>query len=547
MILRADTVLPMAGDAADPATAVAFAGDRIASVGRNGDIAAQPGQPEWDFGDRVLMPGFIDVHAHYEVAARVRYATVDCRAPACKDVEDVLEVLSRGARDTSTGWVVGQGNLFLDQKLADRRMPTREELDEAGDECAIALRAGGHITVLNSRALELAGIDNDYEPPQGSVTGQPIVERDADGRLTGVVKEMDSLLPLPSMGDAALKQALKEGALELFTKHGVTTIGEITETVAGLNMMDELALENDLSIRVAGYLWVPGTMPLERACQSQLSFRAASEHLSIRGIKLFADGGFTAASAAVKRPYAIDPCSHGTLALSQPYLTEVAEMAANAGLQLAVHANGERAQELVCKAVAAAAPRDGFPIAPRIEHAGNFLPDRSLTERWREAGIIPVPQPVFIFTLGEFIPTYVGDYGHHGQFPLRTLIDDGWSLSGSSDVWIGSELRQTNPLFSIWCCVERRGFFGNQIEPEQAISVDEALWMHTMGGAKVIGHEREKGSLESGKLADVIVLAQDPRTVKPSALADIPVDYVFLGGRCVYRRPGAEPYTEVAT
>jgi hypothetical protein len=111
-------------------------------------------------------------------------------------------------------------------------------------------------------------------------------------------------------------------------------------------------------------------------------------------------------------------------------------------------------------------------------------------------------------------------------------------------VWIGSELRQTNPLFSVWCCVERRGFFGHQIEPEQAISVDEALWMHTMGGAKVMGHEGEKGSLQPGKLADVIVLAQDPRAVKPSELADIPVDYVFLGGRCVYERPGAEPYTE---
>jgi len=544
MILRADTVLTFANGTSPDALAVD--GETIAAVGRSGELIAARDEPALDFGDRVLMPGFIDVHAHYEVAARTRYATVDCRAPGCETVADVLDVIRDGAERSDNGWVVGQGNLFLDQKLADRRLPTRAELDAVSSDCAVALRAGGHITVLNSRALALAGIDESYAPPKASVTGQPIVERDQDGRLSGVVKEMDNLLPLPPMDGAALKRALHEGAFELFTRHGVTSIGEITETIAGLNAMDELVAEDELPIRVAGYLWVPGTAPLEHACQNRLQFRAPAQRLAIRGIKLFADGGFTAASAAVKRPYAIDPCSHGTLAVTQDYIRDVVTMAAAAGLQLAVHANGERAQELVCDGVIEAASSCAFPLAPRIEHAGNFLPDRGLTERWREAGIIPVPQPVFIFTLGEFIPTYVGDYGHHGQFPLRALIDDGWSLSGSSDVWIGSEQRQTNPMFSIWCCVERRGFFGNPIEPEQAISVDEALWMHTAGGARVLGHEDVKGTLEEGKLADVIVLAQDPRKVPGATLADVDVDYVFVSGRCVYARPGADPYREMS-
>jgi predicted amidohydrolase YtcJ len=536
--LRAGTILTMA-DGSPPAESVTIEGDRIAAVGGG------PGDVTLDFGDRVLMPGFIDVHAHYEVAARVGYQTVDVRAPECGSIGDVLDVMREAARETDTGWAIGQGNLFLDQKLAERRFPTREELDSVSTDVAIAVRAGGHITMLNSKALELAGIDDSYREPQGSVTGQPIVERDGSGRVTGVVKEMDNLLPFPELDRAALKQALKEGATNLFAAHGVTTVGEITETVDGLRAMDELAVAGELPIRVAAYQWVPGTMSIDDACDRTLEFRAPRDHVGLQGIKIFADGGFSAASAAVKKPYAVHPHDCGTLAVSPEYVAEIATRASEAGLQMAIHANGERAQELVCDALAKVGSNGGFPLAPRVEHAGNFLPDRSLTNKWRAAGIIPVPQPVFIYTIGDFIPTYVGDYGNHGQFPLRWLIDEGWGISGSSDVWIGSERPQTRPLFSIWCCVERRGFSGREIEPEQKISVDEALRIHTIGGARVLGEEDRRGSLEPGKLADVIVLARDPRKVPPSEIPDVEVDYVFLGGRCVYTRPGAEPYKEV--
>jgi predicted amidohydrolase YtcJ len=543
MILRADTVLTMAAEPAGPHE-VAVDGERIAAVRAAGG-PVPPGETVLDFGDRVLMPGFIDVHAHYEVAARTRYMTVDCRVPGCARVGDVLDVLRDGLADRRDGWVVGQGNLFFDQKLAEGRLPTREELDSVSGDVAIALRAGGHITALNSRALEVSGIGDGYAPPQGSVTGQPIVELDDGGRPTGIVKEMDNLLPFPEMDRDDLRRALAQGAIDLFASNGVTTVGEISETVDGLHAMDDLALAGELPIRVAAYLWVPGTLSMDEACDAPPQLRATGQ-VGITGMKLFADGGFTAASAAVKRPYAVDPCSHGTLAVTREGVTEAAIRASAAGLQLAIHANGERAQELVCEALVAAAAECDFPLAPRIEHAGNFLPDATLTDRWREAGIIPVPQPVFIFAIGAFMPTYVGPYGHHGQFPLRSLLDDGWGLSGSSDVWIGSEQPQTNPLFSVWCCVERRGFSGAQIEPEQAITVDEALHMHTLGGARVLGEEADKGSIEAGKLADLIVLARDPRTVAPDEIKDIEVDFVFLGGRCVHRRPGAEDYREVA-
>ena len=151
-----------------------------------------------DVGARPLLPGFVDVHAHVEVACRAAYGTVDCRAPECSTVDDVLEALRAGLdAGRESGWIVGQANLFFDRKLREGRLPTRAELDRVSGDVGIALRAGGHITVLNTRALELAGIDRGYAPPAHSITGKPIVERAADDEPTGVVKEMDNVLPLP--------------------------------------------------------------------------------------------------------------------------------------------------------------------------------------------------------------------------------------------------------------------------------------------------------------------------------------------------------------
>jgi predicted amidohydrolase YtcJ len=394
--------------------------------------------------------------------------------------------------------------------------------------------------VLNSRALEVCGIDADWEPPAHSITGLPIVERDSRGEPTGVVKEMDNLLPLPDMDRAALREALHEGAHRLFTRYGVTTIGEISETWTGIREMDSLSAAGELPIRVAVYLWTPGTTSLDAACDWRSEFEPESrdDQVRIQGVKMFADGGYSAASAAVKQPYLSDPCSCGKIALSAEQVTEALTRTAAAGLQLAIHANGDRAQEEICAAIAAAG---GSPTEPRlrtrIEHAGNFAPEYDeTTSAWRRAGIVPVPQPVFLYTFGDFFPSYLGEYGARGRFAFRRLLDDGWRLSGSSDVWIGSERQATNPLFSVWCCVKRESFRHAILDGDQAVSVDEALRMHTLDAAAVLGEEETRGSLEAGKLADLVVLDRDPRRVDVDALPEIAVEQVYLGGKLVHER-----------
>jgi predicted amidohydrolase YtcJ len=542
LILVADRVHTLGAET--EAEFVAIAEGRIIGVGPRVAIERFSGQGTRivDAGARTVIPGFVDVHAHAEVAARTLYTTIDVRVPKCRTVADVLDVLREGLDRADRGWLIGQANLFFDQKLQDGRLPTRAELDGISTDVAIAIRAGGHITVVNSKALELAGIDSDYVPPERSITGKPIVERTESGEPSGVVKEMDNILGFPEMDEPALKEALRGGLRDVFTRYGVTSVGEISETVAGLRCMDELHRENALALRVFAYLWVPGTVSLDEACawRETLALSAGDLLVTAQGVKLFADGGYSAASAAVKTDYVQRPGWKGALALQPEEVALALERTREAGLQLAIHANGDRTQEEVCAAIERSGGAPDGRLRTRIEHAGNFLPEPEETiDAWRRAGIIPVPQPVFIYNFGDYFPTYLGEYGKRGRFPFRTLLDQGWPLTGSSDVWVGSEDRQTNPFFSIWCCLKRQSFKGDILDAGERVTLHEALRMHTIDAAGIMGREDDLGSLEPGKLADIAVLDRDPATCAEDDLLDINVDAVLMAGDLRYERDGA--------
>lgn len=138
------------------------------------------------------------------------------------------------------------------------------------------------------------------------------------------------------------------------------------------------------------------------------------------------------------------------------------------------------------------------------------------------------------------MPTYLGEALDHGRFPFRTMLNDGWHISGSSDVFWGSEEDQSNPLLGVWCSVARRDFWGNVLEPSEAITVTEALRMHTLYAAEALGVQGSRGSLEAGKLADLVVLDKDPREIPANEIRGVKVDYVFVDGVMAYEREGAE-------
>jgi predicted amidohydrolase YtcJ len=539
-------VLPMAGSRPYQ-QAVAITGDRIEAVGGREvtDAYRRQGATVLDFGDRAILPGFVDPHVHLEEGSLALSQMVDCRVPRCRSVGDVLETLSQARANVAPDeWLIGQANLFWDQKLADRRFPTMEELDSVSRTNPIVIRAGSHRSVLNTRAFELAQPER-LDGREG-LTGRAIVESDASGAPSGVVAEIDQALPMPPPDQAELEAALRRGISELFTRHGVTTVGEISNSLDGLAAADTLLAGPGPAIRVIVHLWSPGTLPLDEACdwRKRLAFAAAPKWLRVEAVKVFADGGFSACNAATlqryRGPHAIHPGSRGQLNLSRSFLARAMAATQEAGLQLAVHANGERAQIAVCDAAIRAAADIGATPRVRLEHGGNFLTRDSTIQAWENAGVTPLSQPGFLYNFfGDFLPDYLGPAGLHGRLPLRKLLDRGWRPAGSSDLHVGGEIGATNPLFSIFCCLQRQSFLGHTVEPDQAIDIDEALRLHTIDAAAALGEAGSRGSLEPGKLADIVVLARDPRQVAASSLPDIPVDQVFVGGNRVYSRDGA--------
>ncbi|WGL51684.1 amidohydrolase family protein [Nocardioides sp. BP30] len=508
---------------------------RVAEVGdsRIADQAADAGIEVHSFGERLIVPGFVDPHIHLRHLATGRGRGVDCRFPHCVSIADVLDALRDGLANVSAGdWLIGYGNLFFDQKIADRRVPTRAELDQVSDRVPIVLHMGGHSSVLNTPALRLAGVERFLSGAAGG-WGAPIVDVDEHGEPTGLVAEIDPMLPIPEPDTAETEQYVAQTYAELFTRYGVTTIGEMVERLDTADLLSGLIGSGRMPARAVLYLMVPAALPLHDAVEWASGHRTISDRVSVAGLKMFADGGYSSRNAASKTPYAVDhaphPGYHGVLNLTYPSLRTALEATRAADLQLAVHTNGTAAQEEVLTAVLGAGDPMGHP-AVRIEHLGNVLADPADIATWRRAGVRPVLQPAFLHNfVGDFVPMLLGDAGTRGRLPLRSILDGGVIPAGSSDVALGAEDQQSNPLFGIWCLLARRSYWQRHIEPSEAITFSEALRLFTLEGARALGLADEIGSLEPGKRADFVVFDRDPRAHADDLLRTS-VDAVYLDG-----------------
>ena len=210
------------------ARAMLVAEGRVAAVAEDpADLPRASGAAVLDAGRRPILPGVVDPHAHVELSS-IAHDMVDCRVPRRRSIADVLDTLSDAVRSLEPGeqWVLGQANLFFDKKLAEHRYPTRAELDSVSTEVAIAIRAGGHSSLLNSKAIELISADR-LETGQQGFTGAMVIDKAADGQVSGLVSEVDKFLPERHGTRAAIKDSIRRGLPALWTQYGVTTIGEI--------------------------------------------------------------------------------------------------------------------------------------------------------------------------------------------------------------------------------------------------------------------------------------------------------------------------------
>jgi predicted amidohydrolase YtcJ len=508
----------------------AVGGDDVASRAR------RAGAVVVDRSDSYISPGFVDPHAHVEAYAVACRTSVDLRFPAVRSVSEVLARL-RTAAATGEGWIIAQANLFWDQKLDECRYPTRAELDGVSTARPIAIRAGGHVSILNTKALALAGIDTFSD--RNGMMGRAVIGRDGDGRLTGMIAELDALLPAPDISEDGLRQALLTTLTDDFLRHGVTTVGEIVETRRGAGIIGSLGRGGRLPLRVFQHLWVPGAFDLADIDALVDSGEVSGGLARIAAVKVFADGGFSSRNAAVLTPYtgsgSATESATGDLNLAPEDIHRLLDFCHGRGVQLAVHTNGERAQHMVLDAARSWATDrpgiEGMDALLRLEHAGNLVTSGATTSRLRTVGARAVTQPTFVYTFAGLLPEILGAPACTGRHPYRTLIDAGIEPAASSDIHMGAEPQQMNPFFGMWCAVARRSFRGEAIEPLEAVSVREALAMYTLNAARALGVGHLLGSVTPGKAADLAVCSADPTTTDVDALPELRVTDVWVDGR----------------
>ncbi|MCU1639695.1 MAG: hypothetical protein JWL94_2342 [Microbacteriaceae bacterium] len=528
------------------AAAVIVTDGRISAVG-GPEVAAQAraaGLAIEQLPDaHVILPGFVDAHVHYEGLSTGRGRGIDCRVPGIRTIDEVLGRLADGlARGLTTGgWLIGYANLFFDQKLAEHRLPRREELDRVSTTTPIVVHCGGHTSVLNTPALELAQAERFLSGAEG-LWGAPVIGIGANGRPNGVVSEIDRLLPIPEPDAETHARYLRDGFTDLFTRYGVTTIGEMAESSQSVNLIDGLLTRGEIAGRIVGYALAPSFLPLHEASRwaAEYTSSAGPDSFHFAGVKMFADGGYSSRNAATRQAYVAEHAPRrgyaGQLNLTRARIAEAVRSTREHGIMLAVHGNGTRAQDEILAGVAdAGGAQDNLPV--RVEHLGNLLGARTDIASWRATNVIPVMQPGFLYNfIGDFVPLLLGSPGTTGRIPTKTILEEGVTPVFSSDVALGAEAGGSSPLFNIWCAVARRSYWDLHVEPEEAITVAQALRLYTIEGARALGMQDRIGSIEVGKLADVVILDRDPRAVPIDELPSIEVEKVFVGGKVAFER-----------
>ena len=525
------------------AEAVAIKDQRIISVGNTKEIKEMVGHGTEviDLEGKTILPGFVDAHFHLCILATYLAYHMHLNVPEVTSVKDILEVIRKRVRQTPKGqWIIGRGNFWLDQKLKEKRFPTKSELDEAAPDHPILLVAAGHLSILNSLALNLVGITKDTpQPTFGRIEKDPLT-----GEPTGVLMELRmerrDVLPIPPIAHEQLKDALRKH-ITLLPQYGITSIHDIPSNTDGIKVYQELLKDGDLPIRIRLYIIVPRIVDLESIVRLGLLSGFGNEWLQFGGVKLFVDGEWESGCAAMNEPYSLEtfpsyPQNIGCLALNQEELTNLVVEAHKAGLQVCAHATGDKAIDMFITSVEAAQKR--MPRRDhrhRIEHAGILQLTPSQIEKMKKTGIIPSPQPQFLHSFGDFLERLYGEERTKSVFPFKTLLNEGFQLPGSSDS-TGTEPEAVNPFWGIWCAVTRQTYFGKVICPNEKIGVMDAIRMFTINSAMAGFEENVKGSIEPGKLGDLIVLAEDPFTVKTDEIKDIKVELTIIGGKIVYRR-----------
>ncbi|MEM2126714.1 MAG: amidohydrolase family protein [Candidatus Bathyarchaeia archaeon] len=518
------------------AEAVAVKNGRIIKVGSDEDVKmlVGPSTKVIDLKGRLVLPGFIDSHEHC-ITRGLQADWVNCSSPPMKSIEDIVKALSEKASSKPEGeWIIGYG--FDESKLEERRFPTRYDLDKASTRHPIYLtRAGGHNAVANSPALRLAGIDRDTPQPEGGR-----IEKDDSGEPTGRLDEIAAMslvrrrIPEPSQ-DEAVEMMVRNWPVieEMLLSWGLTTIHEAHVKAREARAYQELLRRGLLRLRVG--LMLDGMAPYGGYATSDLSRQGLEtgfgweDRLKVIGVKLGVDGAMGPKTAALNKPYENEPENRGIIRVSRESLTEEVIRCHESRLRVCIHAIGDRAIDLALDAIEEALRRRKWEDhRHRIEHAGYV--EESQLRRIRDLGVVVSASIGFCYPIGDSHLEALGRWRMKGYYPMRSFRDHGIVAGGNSDGF-----GENWALTGIYGCVTRRTMGGEVLCGEEAIPAIDAIRVYTINGAYLEGSEREKGSIEPGKLADMIILDRDITSIDPEEILKAKVLTTIIGGEIVYK------------
>ncbi|MFQ5704662.1 MAG: amidohydrolase [Gemmatimonadales bacterium] len=507
------------------AQAFAVKQGRFLAVGTSADMRnlATSDTTVLDASGMTIVPGFIDAHTHpaYAGIFELTQVNVDLRS-----IAEIKAALKERARHTPSGqWVIGFK--YDDTKVRDGRKLTRKDLDDAVPDHPVQVtHRGGHTSWYNSKAFELAGITADTpDPPHGKYYH--------DGNeLNGLVAEQANApfeQIIPSGSTREQRQAGVALISKLMTAAGLTSVHDALTTREYATAYEDAYKAGELGFRV--YMMLRGAA-YEDVKASGLYTGLGDEHLRIGGVKFTADGSASERTMRMSTPYVGRPNDFGILNMTQQEIHEAVEEAHRKRFQIGIHANGDVAIDMVLSAyerVQKLWPRSD--PRHRIEHCSLVNPD--LLKRIKAVGAIPTPFYTYIHYHGNKWVEY-GAEKMRWMFAHRSFIDFQIPVAGGSDYIPGP----FEPLMAIQSMVTRKDMSGRVWGPNQKITVDEALRVCTINGAHASFEENFKGSITVGKLADFVVLAEDPHDVDPDRIKEIPVVRTVVGGTTMHEQVG---------
>ena len=504
------------------ATALAIWGDRILEVGTTGEIRrlAGPLTKRIDLGRKTVVPGFIDAHSHPASSGLQHLVRIDCDLRSIAAIQTLVR--ERAAKTPAGEWVLGFK--YDDTKTVEGRPLSRADLDQAAPNHPVFIEhRGGHTAYCNSIAFDRAGVTASTADPAGGK-----IDRDSSGKPSGRLAEtavdlVGRLVPVKETAEDR-RQGVKIIS-KMLAKAGITSVHDASASIADWRAYQDARAGGDLITRIYGLIY---SSEIDNIIAAGLRQGAGDEWVRLGGMKAVCDGSISERTARMSEAYVGRPNDFGILVSQPEALWPLLEKAHRANLQIGVHSNGDVAIDIVL-GLYERLQREHPRTDPRFRLEHCTLINDGLVRRIKAIGAIPTPFATYVYWHGEKMKEY-GAARLDRMFALRSFLDAGIRPTFASDYPPGP----FEPMMGLQSMVTRTDSKGTVWGASQKISIDEAIRVSTLHGAYASYEENLKGSLQAGKLADLVVLGRDPYREPPSSLVTIPIERTMVGGQWVY-------------